>query len=88
MLKLSRLERECFSSNNQIKEVIEEKKKVIIDLSARLGNAEKSCGELQSELAMVRQKAYGTMFRFFKHALNIICISCAELCNKYDFALL
>lgn len=43
-----------------MKEVIEEKKKVIIDLSVRLGNAEKSCGELQSELAMVRQKACGT----------------------------
>lgn len=58
MLKLSRLEKECFSSNNQMKEVIQEKTKVIMDLSARLGNAEKSCSELQSELAMVRQKAY------------------------------
>uniref|UniRef100_A0A8C3VJJ5 Coiled-coil domain containing 171 n=1 Tax=Catharus ustulatus TaxID=91951 RepID=A0A8C3VJJ5_CATUS len=53
--KLNVLERECFSSNNQMKEVIEEKKKVIIDLSARLGNAEKSCGELQSELAMAKK---------------------------------
>lgn len=60
MLKLSRLEKECFSSNNQMKEVIEEKKKVIIDLSARLGNAEKSCRELQRELEMVRQKTYST----------------------------
>lgn len=41
-----------------MKEVIQEKTKVILDLSARLGNAEKSCSELQSELAMVRQKAY------------------------------
>lgn len=57
-MKLSRLERECFSANNQMKEVIEENKKVIIDLSARLRDAEKSCRELQSELAMVRQKAY------------------------------
>uniref|UniRef100_A0A8C3EE93 Coiled-coil domain containing 171 n=1 Tax=Corvus moneduloides TaxID=1196302 RepID=A0A8C3EE93_CORMO len=53
--KLNVLERECFSSNNQMKEVIEEKKKVIIDLSARLGNAEKSCRELQMELAMAKK---------------------------------
>ncbi|XP_068858203.1 coiled-coil domain-containing protein 171 [Aphelocoma coerulescens] len=53
--KLNVLERECFSSNNQMKEVIEEKKKVIIDLSARLGNAEKSCRELQTELAMAKK---------------------------------
>ncbi|XP_014728672.1 PREDICTED: coiled-coil domain-containing protein 171 isoform X2 [Sturnus vulgaris] len=53
--EFKRLERECFSSNNQMKEVIEEKKKVIIDLSARLGNAEKSCRELQSELAMAKK---------------------------------
>ncbi|XP_053860207.1 coiled-coil domain-containing protein 171 isoform X2 [Vidua macroura] len=53
--KLSVLEKECFSSNNQMKEVIEEKKKVIMDLSARLGNAEKSCSELQSELAMAKK---------------------------------
>lgn len=80
MLKLSRLERECFSSNNQMKEVIEEKKKVIIDLSARLGNAEENCRELQRELAMVRQKAYGTRCSgFFKNTVNIICICCAKL---------
>ncbi|XP_077028237.1 coiled-coil domain-containing protein 171 isoform X2 [Agelaius phoeniceus] len=53
--KLNLLEKECFSSNNQMKEVIEEKKKVIMDLSARLGNAEKSCSELQSELAMAKK---------------------------------
>ncbi|XP_053788283.1 coiled-coil domain-containing protein 171 isoform X4 [Vidua chalybeata] len=53
--KLSVLEKECFSSNNQMKEVIEEKKKVIMDLSARLGNAEKSCSDLQSELAMAKK---------------------------------
>ncbi|XP_063035664.1 coiled-coil domain-containing protein 171 isoform X6 [Melospiza melodia melodia] len=53
--KLNILEKECFSSNNQMKEVIEEKKKVIMDLSARLGNAEKSCSELQSELAMAKK---------------------------------
>ncbi|NXI87018.1 CC171 protein, partial [Rhipidura dahli] len=53
--KLNVLERECFSSNNQMKEVIEEKKKVIIDLSARLGDAEKSCRELQKELAMAKK---------------------------------
>ncbi|XP_041567310.1 coiled-coil domain-containing protein 171 isoform X3 [Taeniopygia guttata] len=53
--KLSVLEKECYSSNNQIKELIEEKKKVIMDLSARLGNAEKSCSELQSELAMAKK---------------------------------
>ncbi|XP_068033139.1 coiled-coil domain-containing protein 171 isoform X3 [Anomalospiza imberbis] len=53
--KLSVLEKECFSSNNKMKEVIEEKKKVIMDLSARLGNAEKSCSELQSELAMAKK---------------------------------
>ncbi|XP_030825307.1 coiled-coil domain-containing protein 171 [Camarhynchus parvulus] len=53
--KLNVLEKECFSSNNQMKEVIEEKKKVIMDLSARLGSAEKSCSELQSELAMAKK---------------------------------
>uniref|UniRef100_A0A803V882 Coiled-coil domain containing 171 n=1 Tax=Ficedula albicollis TaxID=59894 RepID=A0A803V882_FICAL len=53
--KLNVLERECFSSNNQMKEVIEEKEKVIIDLSARLRNAEESCRELQSELAMAKK---------------------------------
>ncbi|NXR38832.1 CC171 protein, partial [Zosterops hypoxanthus] len=53
--KLSVLERECFSANNQMKEVIEENKKVIIDLSARLRDAEKSCRELQSELAMAKK---------------------------------
>lgn len=67
-MKLSRLERECFSANNQMKEVIEENKKVIIDLSARLRDAEKSCRELQSELAMVRQKAYDTRWG----SLNIL----------------
>ncbi|KAM4879268.1 coiled-coil domain-containing protein 171 [Sylvia borin] len=53
--KLNVLERECFSSNNQMKEVIEEKKKVITDLSARLRDAEESCRELQSELAMAKK---------------------------------
>ncbi|NXA96835.1 CC171 protein, partial [Melanocharis versteri] len=53
--KLNVLERECFSSNNQMTEVIEEKKKVITDLSARLGNAEKNCRELQRELAMAKK---------------------------------
>uniref|UniRef100_A0A8D2MY42 Coiled-coil domain containing 171 n=1 Tax=Zonotrichia albicollis TaxID=44394 RepID=A0A8D2MY42_ZONAL len=53
--KLNILEKECFSSNNQMKEVIEEKKKVIMDLSARLGNAEKSCSELQRELAVAKK---------------------------------
>uniref|UniRef100_A0A8C3QUW6 Coiled-coil domain containing 171 n=1 Tax=Cyanoderma ruficeps TaxID=181631 RepID=A0A8C3QUW6_9PASS len=53
--KLNVLERECISTNNQMKEVIEEKKKVIIDLSARLRDAEKSCRELQSELAMAKK---------------------------------
>uniref|UniRef100_A0A8C9KSY4 Coiled-coil domain containing 171 n=1 Tax=Serinus canaria TaxID=9135 RepID=A0A8C9KSY4_SERCA len=53
--KLNVLEKECFSSNNQMKEAIEEKKKVIVDLSTRLGNAEKSCSELQSELAMAKK---------------------------------
>ncbi|XP_039585878.1 coiled-coil domain-containing protein 171 isoform X4 [Passer montanus] len=53
--KLNVLEKECFSSSNQMKEVIEEKKKVIMDLSARLENAEKSCSELQGELAMAKK---------------------------------
>ncbi|XP_037981115.1 coiled-coil domain-containing protein 171 isoform X4 [Motacilla alba alba] len=53
--KLNLLEKECLSSNNQMKEMIEEKKKVIMDLSARLENAEKSCSELQSELAMAKK---------------------------------
>lgn len=88
MLKLYRLERECFSAKNQMKEVIEEKKKVIIDLSARLRNAEKSCRELQSDLEMVRQKSLWHSLEFFKHTLNIIGICWAELWYKSDFPLL
>lgn len=75
MLKLSRLERECFSTNKEMNEKIEEKKKVIKDLSERLGNNEKTCRELQEELAKVRQKACGTRFvGFFKCTVNIIAI--------------
>ncbi|KFZ52802.1 Coiled-coil domain-containing protein 171, partial [Antrostomus carolinensis] len=50
-----RLERECFSTNKQMNEKIEEKKKVIKDLSERLGNNEKTCRELQEELAMAKK---------------------------------
>ncbi|XP_009073877.1 PREDICTED: coiled-coil domain-containing protein 171, partial [Acanthisitta chloris] len=53
--KLNVLERECFSSNNQMKEVIEEKEVVIKDLSEKLGNTEKTCRELQEELAMAKK---------------------------------
>lgn len=89
MLKLSRLERECFSTNKQMNEKIEEKKKVIKDLSERLGNNEKTCRELQEELAMVRQKACGThCLGFFKHTVNIICICCAELWKNSAIMLL
>jgi len=80
MLKLSRLERECFSTKKQMNEKIEEKKKVIKDLSERLGKNEKTCRELQEELAMVSQEACGTRcLGFFKHTVNIIGICCAEL---------
>ncbi|KFQ74950.1 Coiled-coil domain-containing protein 171, partial [Phaethon lepturus] len=53
--KLSILERECFATNKQMNEKIEEKKNVIKDLSERLGNNEKTCGELQEELAMAKK---------------------------------
>ncbi|NXN66409.1 CC171 protein, partial [Himantopus himantopus] len=53
--KLSVLERECFSTNKQMNEKIEEKKKVIKDFSERLGNSEKTCRELQEELAMAKK---------------------------------
>lgn len=80
MLKLSRLERECISTNKHMNDKIEEKKRIIKDLSERLGNNEKAHRELQEELAMVRQKACGThCFVFFKHTVKIICICCAEL---------
>ncbi|KAJ7406638.1 hypothetical protein BTVI_65018 [Pitangus sulphuratus] len=61
--KLNVLERECFSSNSEMKEVIEEKKKAIKDLSDRLGNTEKTCRELQEDLA-----TEGTEFNFSKFA--------------------
>ncbi|XP_074992489.1 coiled-coil domain-containing protein 171 isoform X2 [Calonectris borealis] len=53
--KLNVLERECFCTNKQMNEKIEEKKKVIKDLSERLGNNEKTCRELQEELAMAKK---------------------------------
>ncbi|NXJ97089.1 CC171 protein, partial [Corythaixoides concolor] len=56
--KLNVLERECFSTNKQMNEKIEQKKKVIKDLSERLENNEITCRELQEELAMVRRKKH------------------------------
>ncbi|KAM9367327.1 coiled-coil domain-containing protein 171 [Phaethornis superciliosus] len=53
--KLNVLERECFSINKQMNEKIEEKKKVIQDLSERLGSSENTCRELQEELAMAKK---------------------------------
>ncbi|KFO08621.1 Coiled-coil domain-containing protein 171, partial [Balearica regulorum gibbericeps] len=53
--KLSRLEKECLSTNKQMNEKIEEKKKVIKDLSEKLGNNEKICRELQEELAKAKK---------------------------------
>ncbi|KFQ24905.1 Coiled-coil domain-containing protein 171, partial [Merops nubicus] len=48
--KLKVLERECFSTNKKMNEAVEEKTKIIKDLSERLGNSEKNCRELQEEL--------------------------------------
>ncbi|NXL46456.1 CC171 protein, partial [Podilymbus podiceps] len=53
--KLNVLERECFSTNKQMNEKIEEKKKVIKDLSERLGNNEKNCRQLQEELTKAKK---------------------------------
>ncbi|NXV12835.1 CC171 protein, partial [Cepphus grylle] len=53
--KLNILEREYFSTNKQMNEKIEEKKKVIKDLCERLGNSEKTYRELQEELAMAKK---------------------------------
>ncbi|XP_074713322.1 coiled-coil domain-containing protein 171 [Strix uralensis] len=53
--KLNVLEKECCSMNKQMNEKIEEKKKVIKNLSERLGNNEKTCGELHEELAMAKK---------------------------------
>uniref|UniRef100_A0A8D0BJB0 Coiled-coil domain containing 171 n=1 Tax=Salvator merianae TaxID=96440 RepID=A0A8D0BJB0_SALMN len=53
--KLNMLEREYLSINKRLNEEIEEKKKVIIDLSERLQNNEKSCKELQDELLLAKQ---------------------------------
>ncbi|XP_010021471.1 PREDICTED: coiled-coil domain-containing protein 171, partial [Nestor notabilis] len=55
MLKLSRLERECISTNKHMNEKIEEKKKIIKDLSEKLGSNEKTHRELQEELAMAKK---------------------------------
>lgn len=89
MLKLSRLERECFSTNKQMNEKIEEKKAVIKDLTQRLGNNEKAFRELQEQLSMVRQNARGThCLGFFKHTVYMICICCAELWKNSAIVLL
>ncbi|KFW08047.1 Coiled-coil domain-containing protein 171, partial [Eurypyga helias] len=53
--KLYRLERECFSTNKEMNEKIEEKKAAIKDLSEKLGSNEKTCRELQEELAMAKK---------------------------------
>ncbi|KAM6289404.1 LOW QUALITY PROTEIN: coiled-coil domain-containing protein 171 [Aegotheles albertisi] len=53
--KLNVLERECFSTNKQMNEKIEEKKKVIKDLSERLGSNESICRELREELAVAKK---------------------------------
>lgn len=89
MVKLSRLERQCVSTNKLMNEEIEEKKKVIKDLSERLENSEKTCRELQEELAMVRQKACSTnCLGFIKATVNLICICCAELWKNSAVVLL
>ncbi|XP_064902235.1 coiled-coil domain-containing protein 171 isoform X9 [Columba livia] len=53
--KLNALERECFSTNKQMNEKIEEKKAVIKDLTQRLGNNEKAFRELQEQLSMAKK---------------------------------
>ncbi|KFV55393.1 Coiled-coil domain-containing protein 171, partial [Tyto alba] len=53
--KLNVLEKECFSMNQQMNEKIEEKKKVIKNLSEKLGINEKTCRELQDELGMAKK---------------------------------
>ncbi|NWQ75820.1 CC171 protein, partial [Columbina picui] len=53
--KLNALERECFSTNKQMNEKIEEKKVVIKDLTQRLGNNEKAFRELQEQLSMAKK---------------------------------
>lgn len=89
MVKLSRLERQCVSTNKLMNEEIEEKKKVIKDLSERLENSEKTCRELQEELATVRQKACSTnCLGFIKPSVNLICSCCAELWKNSAVVLL
>ncbi|XP_055555106.1 coiled-coil domain-containing protein 171 [Falco cherrug] len=53
--KLNVLERECFSTNQQMNQKIDEKKRVIKDLSERLENNEKTCRELQEQLAVAKK---------------------------------
>ncbi|NWX47532.1 CC171 protein, partial [Steatornis caripensis] len=60
--KLNILERECFSTNKQMNEEIGEKNKKIKDLSEKLEDSEKTCRELQKELAMVRQRPKHQVF--------------------------
>ncbi|XP_074789352.1 coiled-coil domain-containing protein 171 isoform X1 [Athene noctua] len=55
MEKLNILEKDCCSMNKQMNEKIEEKKKVIKNLSEKLGNNEKTCRELHEELAMAKK---------------------------------
>ncbi|XP_061297198.1 coiled-coil domain-containing protein 171 isoform X3 [Pezoporus flaviventris] len=53
--KLNVLERECISTNKHMNEKIEEKKKIIQELSEILGNNEENYRELQEELAMAKK---------------------------------
>ncbi|XP_062985307.1 coiled-coil domain-containing protein 171 isoform X1 [Elgaria multicarinata webbii] len=54
--KINMLEREYISINKRLNEEIEEKKKVIIDLSERLQNNEKSYKELQDERLLAKKR--------------------------------
>ncbi|XP_071436478.1 coiled-coil domain-containing protein 171 isoform X2 [Pithys albifrons albifrons] len=91
--KLNVLERECFSSHNEMKEVIEEKKKVIKDLSERLDNTEKTCRELQEQLATAKKhqvfltETYENNMRELELLLDSFAMSgqrTAGTCNDKD----
>ncbi|XP_017925999.1 coiled-coil domain-containing protein 171 [Manacus vitellinus] len=91
--KLNELERECFASNNEMKEIIEEKKVVIKDLSERLGNTEKTCRELEEELATAKKhqvfltETYENNMRELELLLDSFAMSgqrTAGTCNDKD----
>lgn len=79
LLCLFRLEREYLSINKRLNDEIEEKNKVIADLSERCKDNEKSCKQLQDELLLVRK----SLKQFSLLVKKLLCVLLCK--NKKDF---